>query len=79
MEGEPGLGKETLDKGWRYWILLSRFLTPGPPGSGQATTIWIPHDPGIDPPPSAITQARRKRSTRQTPAIQSLYPLRWAP
>jgi len=34
-------------------------LTPGPPSSGQATTIWIPHDPGVDPPPGTITQARR--------------------
>jgi hypothetical protein len=34
-------------------------LTPGPPSSGQASTIWVSHDPGVDPPPSAITQARR--------------------
>jgi hypothetical protein len=34
-------------------------LTPGPPSSGQATTIWVPHNPGVDPPPGAITQARR--------------------
>jgi len=34
-------------------------LSPGPRSSGQATTIWVPHNPGVDPPPSAITQARR--------------------
>jgi len=35
-------------------------LTPTPPSSGQATTIWVPHDPGIALPSDAITQARRK-------------------
>jgi hypothetical protein len=35
-------------------------LTPDPPSSGQATTIWVPHDPGVDPPLGTITQARRK-------------------
>ena len=35
-------------------------LTPDPPSSGQATTIWVPHDSGVDPPPGTITQARRK-------------------
>jgi hypothetical protein len=29
------------------------------PSSGQATTIWVPHDSGVDPPPGTITQARR--------------------
>jgi hypothetical protein len=32
---------------------------PRPPRSGQATTIGISHDPGVDRPPAAITQARR--------------------
>jgi hypothetical protein len=39
--------------------LQPHLLTPGPPSSGQATTIWVPHTPGVDPPPGAITQARR--------------------
>ena len=30
-----------------------------PPSSGQATTIWVPHDPGAGPPPGPIMQARR--------------------
>ena len=38
----------------------SHALTPGPLSNGQATTIWVPHDPGVDPPPGAIPQARRK-------------------
>src|SRR5262245_16494673 len=34
-------------------------LTPGPPSSGRATTIWVPHISRRSPPPGAITQARR--------------------
>jgi hypothetical protein len=34
-------------------------LTPGLRRSGQATTIGIPDDPGVDPPPGTITQTRR--------------------
>jgi hypothetical protein len=34
-------------------------LTPDPPSNGQATTIGIPHTPGLDPSPGEITQARR--------------------
>ena len=34
-------------------------LTPDLSGSGQATTSWVPHTSGVDPPPGAITQARR--------------------
>jgi len=50
---------------WRH-VLLKQLcglqphpLTPGPPSGGQATTIGISHNPGIDPLPAAITQARR--------------------
>jgi len=39
--------------------LLPHLLTPRPPSSGQATTIGIPHDSGLEQPPPKITQARR--------------------
>jgi hypothetical protein len=39
--------------------LLPHALPPDPSSSGQATTIWVPHTSGVDPPPGAFTQARR--------------------
>jgi putative transposase len=50
--------------GWREdqrWTLarITTLLTLGPSCSGQATTIGIPHTPGIDRSPTNITSPRR--------------------
>ena len=44
---------------------------------GQPATIRIPHDTGLNPAETVITQARRGRSTRQRP--QAFNPCSWWP
>jgi hypothetical protein len=46
-------------------------LAPGQSSSGQATTIWVPHDPGVDPPDGRVHTGAPYVINKTGPALQS--------